>query len=99
MTVRSSEPGVQFYTGNYLDGTLSRRAGSAAFGRHHGFCLETQHFPDSVHHEHFPPTILRPGAAYAHATEHEFSTCGTDTEAFAAKAPGWLERVSSLGLL
>jgi galactose mutarotase-like enzyme len=48
MTVRSSEPGVQFYTGNYLDGTLRRRAGAAPFGRHHGFCLETQHFPDAA---------------------------------------------------
>mmetsp|Transcript_36563 Transcript_36563/g.82806 ORF Transcript_36563/g.82806 Transcript_36563/m.82806 type:complete len:115 (-) Transcript_36563:1095-1439(-) len=71
MTVRSDQPGVQFYTGNYLDGLLGRDG--VRYGKHHGLCLETQHFPDSVNRAHFPSIILKPGdAPYRHTTVHEF---------------------------
>ena len=70
MIVRTTEPGVQFYTGNYLDGVVGRAA--TVYGKHHGFCLETQHFPDSVNRSHFPPVWLRPGQQYMHKTVHEF---------------------------
>jgi len=70
MRVRTDQPGVQFYTGNYLDGLTGR--GGVSYGRHHGFCLETQHFPDSVNHPHFPSTLLAPGQRYKHVTTHDF---------------------------
>ena len=70
MAVRTDQPGVQFYTGNYLDGVAGR--GGTPYGKHHGFCLETQHFPDSVNRSHFPPVWLRPGQQYMHKTVHEF---------------------------
>ncbi len=60
MTVSSTEPGVQFYTGNFLDGAVAGKGG-VAYRQYAGFCLETQHFPDSVHHPHFPSCILRAG--------------------------------------
>ena len=72
MEVLSTEPGVQFYTANYLDGTL-RGKGGAAYAKHQAFCLETQHFPDSVNHPNFPSTILKPGQAYQQTTLHRFS--------------------------
>merc|ERR1740117_171654 len=72
MTVRTDQKGVQFYTGNYLDGKLHRSRASEGYARHHGFCLETQAFPDSVNQEHFPNTILRPGETYTHTTTHTF---------------------------
>ena len=72
MEVLTTEPAVQFYTGNFLDG-LGGKAG-AVYERHHAFCLETQHFPDSVNHDHFPTTILRPGETYQQSTEYRFST-------------------------
>jgi aldose 1-epimerase len=88
MIVRTDQPGVQLYTGNYLDGTLARntdarmrsdvddrrtvRQGGVGFGKHHGLCLETQHFPDAVNNPQFPSTVLRPGEEYRHVTEHEF---------------------------
>lgn len=71
MTVHSTEPGVQFYSGNFLDGTLSGRG--RVFGKHSGFCLETQHFPDSPNKPHFPSTILRPGGIYQSKTLYTFS--------------------------
>ena len=70
MTVRSDQPGVQFYTGGFLDGVIGR--GSVAFHKHHGFCLETQNFPDAVNRPHFPRVILNPGERYVHVTVHEF---------------------------
>jgi aldose 1-epimerase len=66
MEVRTTEPGVQFYTGNFLDGTLTGKQG-ARYNRRTGFCLETQHFPDSPNQPRFPSTTLRPGSEY-HAT-------------------------------
>jgi len=76
MMVRTSEPGVQFYTGNYLDG-LAGRDGSVSYAKHHGFCLETQHFPDAVNRAHFPSVWLEPGQRYRHVTEHTFGSSTT----------------------
>ena len=56
----TTEPGVQLYTANFLDGTLKGKGG-VVYKKHQAFCLEAQHFPDSVHHANFPSTILRPG--------------------------------------
>ena len=71
MSVRSDQPGVQFYTGNYLDGLAGRGVGTS-YGQHHGFCLETQTFPDAVNRPHFPSPVLRPGEKYSHVTVHTF---------------------------
>jgi aldose 1-epimerase len=76
MTVRTTQPGVQFYTGNFLNGQLPGRGG-AKYHRHTGFCLETQHFPDSPNRPHFPSTVLRRGQAYSHVTVHEFGASAT----------------------
>jgi len=73
MEVWTTEPGIQFYTGNFLDGTITGKRG-VVYGKHAGFCLETQHFPDSVNHPAFPSTILRPGAVYSQQTTYKFST-------------------------
>jgi aldose 1-epimerase len=67
----TTEPGVQFYTGNFLDGTVKGKG--AVYGKHTGFCLEAQHFPDSVNHAEFPSTILRPGQTYTQTTVYRFS--------------------------
>jgi aldose 1-epimerase len=71
MSVHTDQPGVQFYTGNYLDGK-SGRDGSVTYSKHHGFCLETQTFPDAANRPHFPPVLLRPGQTYSHTTVHTF---------------------------
>ncbi len=71
MEVSTTEPGVQLYTGNHLQKVIGTEG--AVFGRHGGFCLETQHFPDSVHHPEFPSTILRPGQTFKSATIFKFS--------------------------
>jgi aldose 1-epimerase len=73
MEILTTEPGIQFYTGNFLDGSLKGKKG-VVYGKHQGFCLETQHFPDSVNHPNFPSTILRPGETYTQTTIHRFST-------------------------
>ncbi len=72
MTVASSMPGVQFYSGNFLDGS-SRGADGAAFEKHGGLCLETEFFPDAVNQPAFPSVILEPGHPYRHTTVHRFS--------------------------
>jgi aldose 1-epimerase len=72
MEVLTTEPGLQFYSGNFLDGTLVGKAG-VAYKQHFGFCLETQHFPDSVNRANFPSTILRPGTTYKTTTVYRFS--------------------------
>lgn len=72
MEVFTTEPGVQLYTGNYLDGKLESRG--ATFRKRHGFCLETQHFPDSIHQPSFPTTVLEPGQVLHSKTVHKFST-------------------------
>jgi aldose 1-epimerase len=73
LEVFTTEPGVQLYTANWLDGTLLGKGGFV-YRQHTGFCLETQHFPDSIHHPHFPSTILLPGETYRQTTIYRFST-------------------------
>lgn len=68
----TTEPGCQFYSGNFLDGTITGNGG-VPYGKHHAFCLETQHFPDSINHPNFPSTVLRPGETYSSTTEYRFS--------------------------
>ena len=72
MKVSTTEPGVQFYTGNYLDGTVTGKGGKV-YKKNFGLCLETQHFPDSPNKPEFPGTVLRPGATYRSATTYAFS--------------------------
>jgi aldose 1-epimerase len=72
MEIYTDQPGVQFYTGNYLDGTLKGKAGKP-YAFRNGFCLETQHFPDSPNRKNFPSTELRPGQTYRTSTIHKFS--------------------------
>ena len=72
LTVTTTQPGVQFYTGNFLDGTITGKGGHV-YQRRYGFCLETQHFPDSPNHPTFPTTILRPGQEYQSQTVFRFS--------------------------
>ena len=72
MVVATTEPGVQLYTGNFLDGTINGKRGRA-YGHRNGFCLETQHFPDSPNQPAFPSTILRPGQEYRSRTSYAFS--------------------------
>ena len=69
MEVRTTEPGVQFYTGNFLNGSQAE----GGFEKHEGFCLECQHFPDSPNQPEFPNTILEPGRVYKQTTVHTFS--------------------------
>ncbi len=71
MEVRTTEPGVQFYSGNFLDGSITGKNG-AVYGHRYGFCLETQHFPDSPNKPLFPSTILRPGEEYRTRTVLKF---------------------------
>ncbi len=69
MEILSTQPGLQFYTGNFLDGS----EGGAAYPQYSGFCLETQHFPDSPNHSDFPSTLLEPGDDFVEKTIHKFS--------------------------
>jgi aldose 1-epimerase len=73
MEVSTDQPGVQLYTGNFLDGTLTGKGGIPCNQRT-ALCLETQHFPDSPNHENFPSTVLRPGEVYTQTTIYHFST-------------------------
>ncbi len=70
MEIYTTEPGLVFYTGNFLE--VVRGKGGRAYHKHHGFCLETQHFPDSPNHPEFPSVILNPGEKYNHITVHKF---------------------------
>ena len=72
LEVSTTQPGVQFYTGNFLDGTITGKHGHV-YKRRYGFCLETQHFPDSPNHPDFPNTILRPGETFHEKTIFKFS--------------------------
>jgi aldose 1-epimerase len=71
LEVYTTEPGVQFYTGNFLDGSQVGKGG-VPYARRSGFCLETQHFPDSPNQPSFPDTILRPGQVFRSKTEFRF---------------------------
>ena len=73
MEFYTSEPGIQFYSGNFLDGTLTNTRAGAKYVKHAGLCLETQHFPDSPNQPSFPNTILKPGETYRHETTYKFS--------------------------
>jgi len=73
MEIHTTEPGIQFYSGNFLDGTITGKAGKV-YNQHCGFCLEPQHFPDSPNKPNFPSTILEPGAKYLSRTVFKFST-------------------------
>ena len=77
MDVYTEQPGVQFYTGNFLDGTIHGKSGRV-YGRRFAFCLETQHYPDSPNKPQFPSTILRPGETFSSGTVFVF---GRDTSA------------------
>ncbi len=72
MTIHTTEPGVQLYTGNYLDGKTVGKGGKA-YPKHGALCLETQHFPDSPNQPKFPTTVLRPREVYSQTTVHRFS--------------------------
>jgi len=73
MEVSTTQPGVQFYTGNFLDGTVTGKQGHV-YKRRFGLCLETQHFPDSPNHPDFPSTTLKPGETFKSKTVFKFST-------------------------
>jgi aldose 1-epimerase len=71
LEVATTEPGLQLYTGNFLDGTIKGKGG-LGYGRHGGFCLETQHYPDTPNQPAFPATLLRPGTTYSTRTVFKF---------------------------
>ncbi|KKK77863.1 hypothetical protein LCGC14_2849340, partial [marine sediment metagenome] len=71
MEVLTTEPGVQLYCGNFLDGTLASKSGGI-YEHRGGFCLETQHYPDSPNHPNFPSTVLRPGEEFNSKTVFKF---------------------------
>jgi len=73
LEVFTTEPGLQFYTGNFLDGSVTGKKG-VVYKKNQAFCLEAQHFPDSVNQPSFPTTILKPGQAYTQTTTYRFST-------------------------
>ena len=72
LNVYTTEPGVQFYTGNFLDGTVKGKGG-VVYKKNQAFCLEAQHYPDSPNHAGFPSTRLNPGETYTQTTIYEFS--------------------------
>ncbi len=72
LQVYTTEPGIQFYSGNFLDGTFTGHMG-INYKKYYGFCLETQHFPDSPNHPNFPGVILNPGQTYSQLTIFKFS--------------------------
>ena len=71
MEVYTDQPGIQFYSGNFLDGSNIGKGGKV-YNKHYGFCLETQHFPDSPNHSNFPSVVLRPGEKYETHTIYKF---------------------------
>ncbi len=73
MEVYTTEPGVQLYTGNFLNGSITGKDGKV-YNKHYGFCLETQHFPDSPNKPNFPSVVLLPGQKYVSETVHRFYT-------------------------
>jgi aldose 1-epimerase len=71
LQVSTTEPGIQFYTGNFLDGSITGKSGKT-YQQRFGFCLEPQHFPDSPNHGNFPSTVLKPGEEYRSKTVFAF---------------------------
>jgi len=78
MEVFTTQPGIQFYTGNFLDGTLKNTRDGVKYIKHSGLCLETQHFPDSPNQPSFPNTILKPDETFHETTVYKFSTKNHD---------------------
>jgi aldose 1-epimerase len=72
LEVLTTQPGLQFYTGNFLDGSVHGKSGKS-YGRRSAFCLETQHFPDSPNKPSFPSTVLKPGETFRESTVYRFS--------------------------
>jgi aldose 1-epimerase len=72
LEVLTTEPGIQFYSGNLLSGIAGK--GGARYGKHGGLCLETQHFPDSPNKPQFPSTVIRPGQSFHSTTIYRFGT-------------------------
>ena len=75
LEVRTTEPGIQFYTGNYLDGSNVGKGGKV-YKHRYAFCLETQHYPDSPNQKGFPSTILKPGEKYSQVCIYKFGIKG-----------------------
>ncbi len=73
MDILTGQPGIQFYSGNFLDGSVTGKGG-VVYEKHDGFCLETQHYPDSPNRPDWPSVVLRPGETYRHVMIHRFST-------------------------
>ena len=73
METRSTEPGVQFYTSNYFDGSVTGKGG-VVYRQHHALCLETQHFPDAVNQPAFASCVRKAGETFRMTTEYAFST-------------------------
>jgi aldose 1-epimerase len=73
MEIHTTEPGLQFYSGNFLDGTITGKSGKP-YKKHNAFCLETQHYPDSINKPEWPSIVLRPGDTYRHTIVHRFYT-------------------------
>uniref|UniRef100_UPI003AAA69AE galactose mutarotase-like n=1 Tax=Centroberyx gerrardi TaxID=166262 RepID=UPI003AAA69AE len=73
LEVSTSQPGVQFYTANFLDGSVAGKDGTV-YRKHSSFCLETQNWPDAVNQASFPDSLLRPGEEYRHVTRFTFTT-------------------------
>lgn len=74
MEIHTTEPAIQLYTGNFLDGSIESRG--AVYKQHHAFCLEAEHYPDSINQPKFPSTMLKPGETYRQTTIHKFSHRG-----------------------
>ncbi|KAF4090313.1 hypothetical protein AMELA_G00050470 [Ameiurus melas] len=72
LELSTTQPGIQFYTSNFLDGTVGGKGGTS-YPKHSAFCLETQNWPDAVNQPQFPEALLRPGEEYTHATRFKFS--------------------------
>jgi len=72
MEVSTTEIGLQFYSGNFLDGKFKEQSGAQLL-KHHALCLETQHFPNSPNQSNFPTTILQPGKTYLSKTSYKIS--------------------------
>jgi aldose 1-epimerase len=73
LKIFTTEPGMQFYSGNFLDGSFTGKGG-VVYHKYTGLCLEPQHFPDAPNHANFPNTVLRPGEVYKHLSVYRFST-------------------------
>ena len=80
LDISTTEPGIQFYSGNFLDGSITGKAGHV-YRHRYGLALETQHYPDSPNHPNFPSTILRPGQQYRSRTIFAFGVARTETHA------------------